>query len=158
MPMPEYLRSRLIRLWSRAVAPFRPSTLTTVIVLAIIAVAGTYYQFNPPPALKDLPVGAFADQMRIKAAPLRPTTDPAAVAAYDHLLAGLNALFDADRRGTDVRPALSLVAARATHFARLRAIEGAESLAHAARERARTAGLSPGDGAAPNTRGSIPPK
>ena len=73
MPMPEYLRSRLIRLWSRAVAPFRPSTLTTVIVLAIIAVAGTYYQFNPPPALKDLPVGAFADQMRIKAAALLPT-------------------------------------------------------------------------------------
>ena len=111
--------------------------------LAIIAVAGTYYQFNPPTALKDLPVGAFADQMRIKAAPLRPTTDPAAVAAYDDLLAGLNALFDADRRGTDVRPALSLVAARATHFARLRAIKGAENLAHAARERARTAGLSP---------------
>ena len=81
--------------------------------------------------------------MRIKAAPLRPTTDPAAVAAYDDLLAGLNALFDADQRGTDVRPALSLVVAHATHFARLRAIDGAESLAHAARERVRTTGLSP---------------
>ena len=158
MPMPEYLRSRLNRLWWRAVAPFRPSTLSTVIVLAIIVVAGTYYQFNPPQALKDLPVGAFADQMRIKAAPLRPTTDPAAVAAYDNLLTGLNALFDADRRGADVRPALRLVAERATDFARLRAVKGPEKLAHTARERARTAGLSPTDIAAPNTRGSLPPK
>ena len=157
MAMPEYLRSRLIRFWSRAIDPFRPSNLTTVSVLAIIAVAGTYYQFNPPKVLKDLPVRAFADQMRIKAAALRPTTDPAAIAAFDDLLSGLNALFDAERRGADVRPALRLVATHATHFARLQASEGAETLAHAARERARAAGIRHSEIPIPNTTGSLPP-
>ena len=116
MAMPEYLRSRLIRLWSRAIDPFRPSNLTTVSVLSIIAIAGTYYQFNPPKVLKNLTVRAFADQMRIKAAALRPMTDTAAIAAFDDLLSGLNALFDAERRGADVRPALRLVAAHAKHM------------------------------------------
>ena len=157
MAIPEYLRSRLIRLWSRAIDPFRPSNLTTISVLAIIAVAGTYYQFNRPKVLKNLPVRAFADQMRIKAAALRPTTDPAAIAAFDHLVSGLNALFDAEQRGADVPPALQLVAAHATHFASLQASEGAETLAHAARERARAAGLRHSEIPIPNTTGSLPP-